>query len=234
MRKLLYTLLIIIFLGVKLFADRRPFVWTYVYAIGHVGVVEIENYFTYDVKSSNVGFEYQFEFETGICDRWDFSLYSVFKQVPVGDNLRYEMTKFRIRYSLYEKNQFLFDALAYWEYKIFSSLDRYKFEFKFIASKELEWIVFGLNPVYEITLSYYDIPRHELKLVSGLSFSFVDVLFLGAESEFKYEVKGGNYSSSFWVGPTLSVGNSSIWLNVGTLFNTLDDFKIRFLLGLYL
>lgn len=226
------------FLTIEADADRRPFVWTYIYAPGHIGAVEVENYLTFDTKSltniTNTSVEYQFEVETGLGGGWDFALYNVFVQSP-GGSMKYDKTKFRFRYVLAEENVFLIDPQLYMEYQLFASLVKHKFEFKIILSKELDYLVFGINPVYELQVDYYDIPKHELKLIDGLSLKITEGILLGAESEFKYEIKGNQSKSIFSVGPTLSVGSSTIWLNTGVLFNLIDNaMKLRFLLSFYL
>lgn len=238
MRRFMFVLIFsFLILGV-LFADRRPFVWTYIYSPGHVEVIEAENYLTFDTKSlsdiTNTSFDYQFEVETGLGGGWDFAMYNVFKQSSTG-SLRYDSSKFRFRYAIFGGDGYLFDAQLYMEYKLFSSLSKHGFEFKFIVSKELGSFVFGFNPVYEISVDYYTTPKHEFKVIGGSSFALNESIFLGFESEIKYEVKDSNYVNVFSLGPTVSIGSSEIWLNIGILFNlTKEAMKSRILLSFYL
>lgn len=225
-------------IGAEAEADRRPFVWTYIFAPGHVGMVEVENYLTFDNKSltniTNTSFEYQFEVETGLGGGWDFALYNVFLQLPNG-SMKYDKTKFRFRYVLAEQNKFFIDPQLYMEYQLFSTLTKHKVELKLILSRDIDFLVFGVNPVYEFQFDYYDIPKHEIKLVDGIAFKIIDSILLGGESEFKYEMKGDESESVFSIGPTLSIGSSTIWLNTGVLFNLIDNsMKMRFLLSFYL
>ena len=88
-------------------ADRRAYVWTYEYLTMPKGRAELEYYLTvkaldlddFDRKNT---WEHQLEFEYGLTDHWDVSIYQRWKQTTSrGDSdFAYTGTKFRTRYRL--------------------------------------------------------------------------------------------------------------------------------------
>ena len=101
-------------------ADRRGYVWTYEYQTMPKGHAELEYYLThkvtdfhkYDNKNS---WEHQVEYEYGLTDRWDVSIYQRWKQSNTAsdDKFEYTGTKLRTRYRIGEKGMYPLDTLLY-------------------------------------------------------------------------------------------------------------------------
>ncbi len=101
--------------------DNRSYVWTYEYKIMERGKAEFEHYLTFkapkmDSLAGSVTTVHNIEFEFGMNDKFDFSIYQNFEQ-PADGAFQYSGYKLRARYKLGEKNQYFMDPLLYFEYK---------------------------------------------------------------------------------------------------------------------
>jgi len=91
-------------------ADRRSYVWMYEYQTMPKGNSELEYYLThkapdfhkYDKKNT---WQHQLEYEYGLTDRWDISVYQRWQQTNAknDDKFEYTGTKLRTRYRFGEK-----------------------------------------------------------------------------------------------------------------------------------
>ncbi len=84
-------------------ADQRSYTFTYQPITAPRGALDLELYSTfYDPAGASArgrGWRHQVELEYGITDRWDVSLYNVFRR-PYGEPLEYEAAKLRTRFRL--------------------------------------------------------------------------------------------------------------------------------------
>jgi len=99
-------------------ADQRAYAFTYQPRTAPRGALDVELYATFtDPAGAAPGersWRHQVELEYGITDRWDVSLYNVFRR-PYGGELEYEAFKVRSRYRLTEPGVSVIDAVAYLE-----------------------------------------------------------------------------------------------------------------------
>jgi hypothetical protein len=233
-------------------ADRRAFTYAYEYMTMPEGDLELEFYntrkrATFDADSPR-SFESQIEIEYGITNRWDVSLYQVFKQSvdetgagPLG----YSKTKVRTRYRFAERGQWPVDVLAYFEVQKAFDHDAWALEPKLILARDFGKATAALNLIAE-----YELEREataametetETKLIPafafGVTYEASPKLKLGAEWFGEAEKNDmDEYEGSHWAGPALSWAPSSkLWVTSTAGFglnNRSDDFVFRFIVGL--
>jgi len=141
-------------------ADKRAYVWTYEYQTMEAGEVELEHYLSFSTPSSNsfnstTTTEHNIEIEVGMTDRFDFSIYQVFKQAPESP-LSYSGYKLRFRYRLGDKGDLFMDPLLYFEYKGKPDFSEHGYEGKLILAKDFSNFNVAINPVYEIEYEHND------------------------------------------------------------------------------
>lgn len=230
---LLLTLLVIFALPATSNADRRKYVWTYQYVTIPQGETELEFYQTTKLKPepSLDEWEYRIEVETGLSDRWDFSVYQIFSQVD-GSDLNWNAVQLRTRYRFGEAGQYFMDPLLYLEYQRKLDLgDPNKFEAKLILAKDNGQLNIAINPIYE--LFFGPGTEHEIGLDAGLSWEFSPRFVAGLESTSRRVLEDGEEIKSYF-GPTLSVASGHWWYTFGVGFGITDesdDARVRFLMG---
>ena len=134
--------------------DSRSYVWTYEYKTMERGRAEFEHYLTFkapkmDSLAGSVTTVHNIEFEFGMNDKFDFSIYQNFEQ-PADGAFQYSGYKLRARYKFGEKNQYLMDPLLYFEYKGKPDFTKHVLEWKLILAKDFESFHYAINPVFEI------------------------------------------------------------------------------------
>jgi hypothetical protein len=212
-------------------ADRRSYVWTYQYMTMPQGNTELEFYQTTKLKATDE-WEYRFEVETGLTDRWDMSVYQIFKQPENGD-FKWDAVQLRTRYRLGEEGFWPVDPLLYLEYNRKIDLKRpNKFEAKLILARTSHRFNVAVNPVYE----FFWAPgsEHEIGLDAGLSLEFSPRFIAGLESVSRQVLKDGADFKSY-LGPTLSIASGKWWYSAGVVFgitDASDDARVRFLMGI--
>ncbi len=212
-------------------ADRRSYVWTYQYMTMPEGQTEIEFYQTTKLKTVDE-WEYRVEVETGISDRWDVSVYQIFKQVE-GDDFKWDAVQFRTRYRLGEEGLWFVDPLLYFEYNRKLDLKKpNKLEAKLILAKTNGKLNVSANPIYE----FFFAPgtEHELGLDAGISWEFHPRIIAGIESVSR-QVLEDDADFKSYLGPTISFASGKWWYSIGVAFGVTDasdDARIRFLMGI--
>lgn len=230
---LIFALLVIFALPAISNADRRKYVWTYQYLTMSEGETELEFYQTTKLKpeGENDEWEYRFEVETGLTDRWDFSVYQIFKQVD-GNSLSWDAVQLRTRYRFGEIDQYFMDPLLYFEYQ--RKLDfgePNKFEAKLILAKSKGQLNYSLNPLYEAFFGPGT--KHEIGLDAGISWEFSPRFVAGFESITRRVLEDDQETKSYF-GPTISVASGHWWYTMGAAFglgDNTDDARVRFLMG---
>jgi len=246
----LHTAAIITLLGLAVpstaAADRRSFTHTYEYMTMSRGQTELEIYTTqsratFDDNSPQ-SFELMLEIEHGITDRWDVSMYHVFKQstgdgmTDPGEPLHFDELKLRSRYRLAERGEWPVDVLVYGELvKSFGS-SVYEAETKAILARDFGLLTAVVNPVVAIEFGG-DVAETELELgwAAGLTYEVSPRIKLGAESWGGFEAEAADQVAAS-VGPAVSWAPAdSLWVSVTAGFgltDTADDFSVRALIGL--
>ena len=225
--------LTIIAIYTSAYADRRNYVWTYQYITMPKGVTEMEFYQTTKFRDTDL-WEYWVEIEQGLTERWDFSVYQIFKQSERGA-LSWDAVKFRTRYRFGEEGMYLLDPLLYLEYKRkIDSQKQNKFEGKLILAKTVSRFNLAINPVYE----FYFAPdsKHEVGLDVGMSWEFHPAFILGVESTSRIEFEETTSVGSY-LGPTLSFASGQWWYSIGAVLGLTADSdvaRVRFLMGVAL
>ena len=215
-------------------ADRRGYVWTYEYQTMPKGHAELEYYLThkvtdfhkYDNKNS---WEHQVEYEYGLTDRWDVSIYQRWKQSNTAsdDKFEYTGTKLRTRYRIGEKGMYPLDTLLYLEYiRPDSSEESEILEGKLILAKDFGNFNVAYNHILKVGINNKG--GNENEYAFGMNYEFNPRWKLGLEST-------GNYTEDkYYIGPTVSWASEKLWIGLGALRglnDRSDDFKFRLIVG---
>ena len=215
--------------------DNRSYVWTYEYKTMERGKAEFEHYLTFkapkmDSLAGSVTTVHNIEFEFGMNDKFDFSIYQNFEQ-PADGAFQYSGYKLRARYKFGERNQYLMDPLLYFEYKGKPDFIKHVLEGKLILAKDFESFHYAINPVFEI--EYEDGEKeYELKYNAGSCYRINELLRIGLE------IKGGK--NGHYLGPVISHGKDTFWVALGSAFsltkiiNNKPEFMLRMILGIHL
>ena len=228
---------LIIFLAFTsaIIGDNRSYVWTYEYKTMERGKAEFEHYLTLkapkmDSLAGSVTTVHNVEFEFGMNDHFDFSIYQNFQQ-PADGNFQYTGYKLRARYRFGEKNKYLMDPLLYFEYKGKPDFSKHVLEWKLILAKDFESFNYAINPVFEI--EYEDGEKeYEFKYNAGSCYRINKLLRIGLE------IKGGK--NGHYLGPVISHGNDTFWVALGSavafteIKNNKPGFMLRMILGIHL
>jgi hypothetical protein len=232
MRGLLILLVLLFVCAAQpLSADQRNYVWTYQYMTMLKGQSELEFYQTTKLRETD-NWEYRIELESGLTERWDFSIYQIFSQ-DEGDAFKWNAVQLRTRYRLGEQGQYFMDPLLYLEYNRKVDLDKpHKLEGKLILAKTVERFNLAVNPVYEVFFSPGT--EHEAGLDVGMSWEFSRRFSLGVESTSRWEFDNGDTEASSYLGPTISLSAGKVWYALGAAWGITDESdntRVRFLMG---
>jgi hypothetical protein len=230
-KKTILILLLAFIVSSSAYADRRNYVWTYQYMTMPAGATELEFYQTTKLRQVDE-WEFRFEVEQGLTDRWDISIYQIFTQ-PEGGDFSWNAVQLRTRYRLAEEGVYPLDPLIYLEYNRKTDLKSpNKMEAKLILAKSVSQFNLAINPVYE--LFFGPGVEHELGLDVGISWQFHPVFVAGLESTSRFEFEDGETETSSYLGPTVSFASGNWWYSAGVAFGITDesdDARIRFLMG---
>lgn len=216
-------------------ADRRGYVWTYEYLTMPKGEAEIEYYLTVkvpdgnDFRKKNI-WEHQFEFEYGLTDRWDVSIYQRWKQTNIAGehDFAYTGTKLRTRYRFGEKGMYPLDMLLYLEYIIPNASGASDIlEGKIILAKDFGSFNIAYNQILKVDVDRDGETEHEYAL--GFNYEFSPALKIGLES------KGNLTEDKFYLGPTVSWSSEKFWVAAGALGglnDRSDDYQLRLIIGI--
>lgn len=231
-----YVMLVLVILGVNSAkADRRSYVWTYEYQTMPKGESEVEYYLTHKVPDSHKyddknTWEHQAEYEYGLTDRWDISIYQRWKQTNTksDDKFEYTGTKLRTRYRLGEKGMYPLDTLLYLEYIRPDSSDEAEImEGKVIIAKDFDKFNIAYNQILKVGINNNGGNENEYAL--GMSYEFNPRWKVGLEST-------GNYTEDkYYMGPTVSWASKKFWVGVGLLRglnDRSDDLRARLIMGI--
>jgi len=217
------------------YADRRGYVWTYEYQTMPRGESELEYYLTTKVpdlhkyKNKNT-WEHQVEYEYGLTDRWDISVYQRWLQTNTSkeDKFEYNGTKVRTRYRLGEKGIYPLDTLLYLEYiRPDGSDDSEILEGKLILAKDFGKLNIAYNQIIKIPISNGSWTENEY--ATGINYEFNPSWKVGIEST-------GNFTEDkFYLGPTISWAGEKFWIGLGALRglnDRSDDLRARLIIGI--
>ena len=223
-------------------ADRRAFTQTYEYATMPAGQVEMELYTEEarpDLSDDDIrAFQMQLEFEVGITDRWDVSVYHVFEQSIAGaesEALHFSEVKAKTRYRFAERGEWPVDTLLYFEgIKVFAE-DVYELELKGIFARDFDKVTVALNLIAEV--AFGDVEEFEQGFALGATYEVSPAWKLGAEAFGNGELQEGEFEK-MWAGPSLSWAPSpGFWFAINAGFGVLeqsDDLLVRSIFGLHL
>lgn len=217
-------------------ADFRYYAWTYGFMTMLPGNVEIEIYnaYTEPVKGWTGGayWERQFEMETGVMDRWDFSFYMTDTRVVTSSNTNTGEIKMRTRFKLTEKkNDFIVDPLLYAEYRVrFNRLYPDTWEFRGVFAKDIGSFHAVVNLIAEEVLSNTGLTKFfDFGYAAGASYPVFNEAFrIGVESI--GDISAGKY----YLGPAISYKGAHIWGAITPAFglNSRSDYiKIQAVVG---
>lgn len=210
------------------YADERNYVWTYEYQTMPEGLAEVEYYLTSEVPDSDQPelstWKNWLELEYGITDRWDISMYQMFKQKNAVSE--YDGFKIRTRYRFGEKDRFFVDPLFYLELIRGNDLSTPNvIEAKLILAKDFGSWNISFNHIVERNLEIKGETENEYAV--GINYAILRNFRLGLESK-------GEYEGKVALGPSLAFYTNKFWLSLGTvagLNNRSDDLQSRIILG---
>jgi hypothetical protein len=197
--------------------------------------VEFEHYLTLKSPDTenlegNVTTTHNIEFEIGMSDHFDFSVYQNFSQGP-DSPLAYDGFKLRWRYRIGEKGDYILDPLIYFEYKGVPDFHEHEFEGKIILAKDVGKYNVAFNPGFETEFENNG-STTEYFLNAGFSYKVNELLKLGIEYQYK------EYGQYF--GPVVAHGVSGLWVALGSAIavSSIDEGKpevmLRMILGIEL
>ena len=215
-------------------ADRRSYVWTYESMTMPAGMLEWEYYMTTKIPDTGATddstWQHQVELEYGLLDRWDVSIYQMWKQDYAGDEeseFDYEGFKLRSRYKLSKTGEFFIDPLLYAEYIMNAAPGKADvWEAKLVLAKDIGKFNIAYNQVIEQALERGAEIEHGYAL--GVSYDVIDSLSLGAEA------KGSYSEDEHAVGPVVSVETEKLWFSIGAAVGLNDntaDLQVRLITG---
>ena len=233
--KIIYLLAILVLSDANIAnADRRSYVWTYEYMTMRKGMSEVELYLTHKVtdfhKYDNKNtWEPQIEYEYGLTNKWDVSIYEKWLQTNTSneDKFEYTGTKLRTRYRLGERDTYPVDTLLYLEYiRPDGSQDAEILEGKLILAKNFGKFNIAYNQILSVGINNRG--GNENEYAVGLNYGFKPRLKVGLES-------AGSYTEDkYYIGPTVSVASKKYWAGFGAqrgLNDRSDDIRFRLIVG---
>lgn len=230
----MYFFILFLLFSSYIFSDQRLFVWTYQPMIEEPGEYEMEIYTTLrePEKSDNEKnlWEHQVEFEFGISDKFDMSLYQVFEEKNNAFN--FKGIKLRGRFQPYERGIKLLDFVAYLEYFKNKNFDKEdKIEAKAIFGKRYGSFEWALN----LTAEYKSSPVEEFEYILNFAITkkIIKNINLGIEDFGIYEEE----EKSYYLGPTISIGEHQFWGSFNFSFGLNDEgdyARARFIIGINL
>lgn len=217
------------------YADRRSYVWTYEYQTMPKGWLEAEFYLTeeqadLDKAKPNI-WKPLVEFEYGVTDHFDISMYQMFKQSNTDESSDFEYDGFKIRgrYRVLEKDKLPIDVLLYLEYiRPGDFKEPNELEEKLILAKDIGKFNISYNQVFEQELKTGG--KSEYGYTAGVSYAIIPALRIGAETK-------GNYTDrKYAVGPTISytIKPLKAYVALGAVFglnDRTDDMQTRLIVG---
>jgi hypothetical protein len=226
-------------------ADRRSFTRTYEYMTMPEGETELEIYTTQSKTTfdnpSPKEFELMLEVEHGLTERWDFSIYHVFKQstgpAPEDESpFHFDEIKLRSRYRFAERGELPVDLLAYGEIiKVFGE-GVWEAEAKAIIARDFDKLTAAVNLIGEVKFGP-SVPEAEVEAgyAAGLTYEAVPEWKLGVESWGGFEVEHTDEFAAS-VGPAVSwAPASTLWIATTAGFGVTDyadDFSVRAIIGM--
>jgi len=216
------------------YADKRAYVWTYEYMTMPKGMAEVEYYLTLEVPDTaesevNI-WKHWVEFEYGITDRWDVSMYQMWRQENAASDsvFGYDGFKIRTRYRFGERGKYFLDPELYFEYIGDDDLSKPGVgEMKLILAKDIGNFNISYNQIFKVVLEDEGDTEHEYAV--GINYGFLPSFRFGIESK-------GNYTEDeYAVGPTISWADSKFWASLGAVFGLnerTDDVQARLIVGI--
>lgn len=226
-------------------ADRRSFTRTYEYMTMPEGETELEIYTTQSKTTfdnpSPKEFELQLEIEHGITERWDFSVYHVFKQStgPAPEDVspfHFDEIKLRTRYRFSDRGEWPVDVLLYGEVKKVFGVGVWEAEPKIVLARDFDKLTAAINLIGEVAFGP-SVPEAELEAgyAAGLTYEVLPEWKLGVESWGGFELEHTDEVAAS-VGPAVSwAPASTLWITTAAGFAVTehaDDFSVRAILGM--
>ena len=237
MRKfvLLFVMGTLLLSASSVYADRRSYVWTYEYMTMLKGMWELETYVTTEVPNmhkSNINtVKSQLELEYGITDRWDVSMYQMWKfnNKRYENDSEYDGFKLRTRYKIGEKGRFFVDPLLYFEFERNADFSEPNVgEAKLVLAKDIGDLNISYNQIIQRNLEREGKTEHEY--ASGVSYALTPMFRVGIES------KGNFPKEKYALGPIISYTLKKVkaYVAVGAVFglnDRTDDLQTRLIVG---
>ncbi len=227
-------------------ADRRSFTRTYEYMTMPEGQTEVEVYSTWNRATWDDGApesnQLQLEFEHGVTDRWDVSLYHVFDQASGGTaatGLVLSEVKLRSRYRFAERGELPVDVVAYGELARAFGASAYAGEVKAILARDFGKVTVAANLIAEVEFGA-DVDETELEngYAIGVTYEATPAWKLGAETWADFEFSELDETFTTWAGPAVSwAPTASLWVTTTAGFglnDRADKLSVRAIFGLSL
>jgi len=205
-------------------ADRRTMIRAYEFQTQPKGNLELELW--NDVEAPRSAFSdstivTRVELEYGLTDRWDLALYHVFAQggpQPNPEPFHFDSWRLEMRYRLAEKNEWPVDVMLYGELERPADFNEpFEVEEKLILEKDFGRLALVANLVGEQHLLRADLGR-TWEVDFGVRYEVLPQLRVAAEFWTTHEFVGPDVSRNYYLGPSVSVATSKLWLQFGVGF----------------
>ena len=214
-------------------ADRRSFTRAYEYATQPAGNLELEIWNDLTIpKDSFAGTVAQprIELEVGLTDHWDIALYHVFESKLEDGKSSFTFDSWRLesRYRLFEKGELPVDLMLYLELERPTDFSApAELEEKIIIGKDLGRLGLVVNLVAEQKLATANRAGHVWELDAGARWEMVPALRVGVEYFVTMRsAPGADLEVKHYLGPSISVANAKIWLQVGAGIGLGDNSEV--------
>ena len=214
-------------------ADRRSFTRAYEYATQPAGNLELEIWNDLIIpKDSFAGTvaKPRIELEVGLTDHWDLALYHVFESRLEDGKSSFALDSWRLesRYRLFEKGELPVDVMLYLELERPADFRApAELEEKLIIGKDLGRLGLVVNLVAEQKLGTESRAGHVWEIDAGARWEVVPALRLGLEYFVTMEsAPGADLEVKQYLGPSISLANAKVWLQVGAGIGLGDNSEI--------
>jgi hypothetical protein len=205
-----------LFLATAARADRRSFLHAYEYATQPEGNLEFELWNQILAPRSggfdSASVEQRIELEYGITDHWDTALYHVFAQGPA-EGFHFDGWRLENRYRFAEKGVWPVDLMLYFEVERPADFTApFETEEKVILERDFGALGLVTNLVAEQSF-LHAADHHQWEIDAGVRYEVVPALRVAVEG---WTIQGtGARPRGWFLGPSISVATSKLWLQVG-------------------
>lgn len=226
-------------------AGERRFAFSYETTTSPKGSVEFENWVTWKQTRNSEGkvdrFDFRHEFEFGVTDRFQASIYVAdwtYSPDDTGKKARYEHSGVELIYALTNPTTDWLGSAVYLE--VVGGDEVLEVEGKLLLQKNFGPVIVAYNAVLEAVWEGSKLEERtgEFSETLGVSYDLNHSFSIGGEllHEIEFPDWGAAEDSRVWIGPNISFRASHFYATVAGLFQVTDvadepDVQTRLILG---